>query len=152
MLSRCYGYYLVYTEYSSICLATIWCTQNASNSEMFCPRRLCRNHSSAQDNCPKTDHHCATLFQVRGCNIKKSCQGINKQNTQASCSRAAMATIWCTLNALIFAWLLSGPHWMLEAPRLLSVKTIVQTIQQRIAIHPTRIITVLPLFKPADAK
>ena len=31
MPSRCYGNYLVYTECSNICLATIWCTLNAWN-------------------------------------------------------------------------------------------------------------------------
>ena len=37
-----------------------------------------------------------------------------KQNTKASCSRVAMPTIWCILNAQTFAWLLFGAHWMLE--------------------------------------
>ena len=81
-----------------------------------------------------------------------SCQGVNKP-TYASlmlsrcygyylvytgCSSICLATIWCTLNA-------SNTH-------LLSAKTIVETIQQRTAIDPKRIITVLPIYKPADAK
>ena len=68
MLSRCYGYYPVYIECSSSCLATILGTLNASNSKCF----------------------------VR--------------------------------------------------------ETIVKPTQQRIAIDPKRTITVLPLFKRADAK
>ena len=67
-MSCCYGYYLVYIECASICLATIWCTLNASNSQ------------------------------------------------------------------------------------ILSAETIGETTQQRIAIDPKRIITVLPLYMPADAK
>ena len=35
MVSRYYGYYLVYTECPSICLATIWCTLNACNSYLL---------------------------------------------------------------------------------------------------------------------
>ncbi len=53
--------------------------------------------------------------------------------------------------ALAVLWLLCGAHCMLEL-LFLSSKTIVETTQQRIAIHPNLIITVLPIFKPTDAK
>ena len=59
-----------------------------------------------------------------------------------------MAIIWCTLNALAFAWLLFDAHCMFRTPNVLSEKAIVETTQQRTAIDPKRIITVLPLFNP----
>ena len=73
------------------------------------------------------------------------------QNMHAWWSRAALATIWFILNAQAFAWLLYGAHWVLRTPNLLSAKN-VETIQQRIATVTKRIITVLPIYKPADAK
>ena len=40
MLSRCYGYYLVYTECSCICLVTIWCSLDASNSRFLSAKTI----------------------------------------------------------------------------------------------------------------
>ena len=47
MLLRGYGYYLVRTECSKICLATMWCTLNASNSSFVCEKPLAKQPSNA---------------------------------------------------------------------------------------------------------
>ena len=40
MPSCCYGDYLVYIECSKICLDTMWCTLNASNSYFFSAKNI----------------------------------------------------------------------------------------------------------------
>ena len=149
MLSRCYGLSLVYTECSSICVAAIWCTLHVPKvsfvvRENHFSKRLSNALQLTQNGSSLCYHFSSPLMQ----NKNELPGRLINQNTQASCSHVAMANIWCTLNAVVFAWLLFGAHSMLRTLNLLSAKTIAEITQQHTAIDPKRIITVLLVSSP----
>ena len=152
MLSRCFGYYLVYTECPTICLATIWCTLNVRTLNLLYARLIVETIQQRTAIDPKRIITVLSFTSPLMPNKNELPGGSLKQYTDASCSRVAMATIWWILNALVSAWLLFDAHWMLRTLICLSAKTFGETTQQRIGIDPKRIINVLPIFKPTDAK
>ena len=130
------GYYLVQTECFEL---PISCPRKPLSKRLSNALQLTQNGSSLC--CP-----CSSPLMPNKNDLPSG--SIKPTKTQASCSRDAMATIRCTLNALRFAWLLSGAHRMLRSLIFWSAKTIVETTRQRTAIDLKLIITVLPFTRP----
>ena len=140
MLTYLPGYYLVHLQ----CLELLICCPRTPLSKRLSNARQLTQNGSSLLWYPFTSLLMPNKQNLQGRSIK--------QNTQVSWSRAAIATSWCILHALPFAWRLFGAHRMLKTRICLSAKTIVETTQQRTAIDTKLIITVLPLFKPTDDK
>ena len=154
MLSRCYGYYLVYTECSSVCLATAvhWmfrtpiCLSAITIVETTQQRiaihlkrsSLCYSFSSP----PMPNHKkVAKSFNkpTYASLMLSRCYGYYLVYTE--CLSISLATIYCTLIA-----------WVLRTPNLVCANTIIETTQHRTAIVPKADHHCAALHKPADAQ
>ena len=68
---------------------------------ILCPRKpSSKQHSNVLQLTPNGPSMCYPFSSPRMSNKKELPGGSIKQSAQASCSRVAMATIWCILNAL----------------------------------------------------
>ena len=147
MLSRCYGYYLVFTGCSNICLTIMWCAHwMLRTHNLLSAKTIVETSQPRKCNSPKKDHHCATLFKPTDAKEEWVAREVKAKYANLIPSRCYnLVYIECFHICLA----LFGAHWM---PRTVFFvrETIVETIQQRIAINPKQIITVLSLHMPAD--